>query len=256
MNFAKDASAFIKNPLGIFGLFIVLVYSIASLILGTSETIAKDLVSFRSMVGFVIVMPFALLAAFYSIATKYPTVFFSPSDFKDEAGYVELIKLILKDKDDADSASPAGVDAQARRVATLRVTNPEKFDKRILWVDDNPSNNRIIANAFERLGFDVVIAKSTEEAMKRLGEVQSLGVDPFSSIISDMGRPESAQAGYDLLAKVRDLGLETPFYIYAGSNKREHDLAAREHGGNGSTNSSAQLMKWIVGDALDESIWK
>ena len=107
---------------------------------------------------------------------------------------------------------------------------------RVLWVDDRPSNNRYERQALEALGVRVAIATSTEEALEQV-ERQA-----FDLIISDMGRPPDARAGYTLLDELRRRGNRIPLVIYAGSRARKHVEEARAHGALGATNSAHDLL--------------
>ncbi len=96
----------------------------------------------------------------------------------------------------------------------------------ILWVDDRPNNNVYERMALEALGIRFVISTSTDDA------VEKLRAGRYDLVISDMGRPQDSQAGYTLLARVRDeLNLQTAYLIYAGSSAPEHDAEARRRGG-------------------------
>src|SRR5207248_1903235 len=93
----------------------------------------------------------------------------------------------------------------------------ERFSRsEVLWVDDRPNNNIHERKAFEAIGLRFTIARSTEEALNILRD------HSFAAIISDMGRPPDARAGYTLLDQLRGQGDKTPFVIYAGSRSPEH----------------------------------
>jgi CheY-like chemotaxis protein len=87
---------------------------------------------------------------------------------------------------------------------------PDK--RRVLWVDDNPSNNESIAVLLQGLGAEVEVALSTDQALAKLQE------STYDLIISDMGRVEGRDAGLDLLQKIRLKPDRTPFVIYASGN--------------------------------------
>jgi CheY-like chemotaxis protein len=113
-------------------------------------------------------------------------------------------------------------------------------EARVLWVDDRPQNNVYERKALEALGISFTISTSTEDALDKLSRYQ------YDAIISDMGRPPDAQAGYTLLAEKRKLHDDTPFIIYAGSNKPEHKAQAREAGAIGSTNDPLELYDLVL----------
>ncbi|MBO0821025.1 MAG: response regulator [Nocardiopsaceae bacterium] len=113
----------------------------------------------------------------------------------------------------------------------------------ILWVDDRPGNNRYERQAFEALGMRVDLSTSTEDALSRLGRRH------YDLIISDMGRPGDARAGYTLLDRLRSQGDTTPYVIYASSRAPEHVAEALRRGATGCTNSATELVR-IVTEAL------
>jgi len=110
----------------------------------------------------------------------------------------------------------------------------------VLWVDDRPSNNVHERQSLEALGVSFVLATSTEEALEILKR------QGFDAIISDMGRPPDAQAGYTLLDALRVKGDRTPFIIYAGSRAPEHRAEARRRGAVGCTNRADELFEMVL----------
>jgi CheY-like chemotaxis protein len=110
----------------------------------------------------------------------------------------------------------------------------------VLWVDDRPSNNVHERQALEALGVTFVLATSTDEGLEKL-KGQS-----FDAIISDMGRPPDAQAGYTLLDKLRAGGSQTPFIIYASSRAPEHRAEARRRGAVDCTNRPDELFEMVL----------
>lgn len=110
----------------------------------------------------------------------------------------------------------------------------------ILWVDDRPDNNIHERQALEAVGINFVLAVSTEEALEMLNQQQ------FDAIISDMGRPPDAQAGYTLLDKLRSDGNQTPFVIYAGSKTPEHVAESQRRGAVGCTNHANELFGMVL----------
>ena len=109
-----------------------------------------------------------------------------------------------------------------------------------LWVDDRPDNNVYERQSLGSLGLSFVLARSTEEALDCVAKQN------FDVIISDMGRPPDARAGYTLLDQLRRSGNRTPLVFYAGSNAPEHKAEARSHGAIGSTNRAAELFGYVL----------
>lgn len=110
----------------------------------------------------------------------------------------------------------------------------------VLWVDDNPTNNIYERQALEALGMRFTLSISTQDAIEK---VQS---NTYDVIISDMGRPPDQRAGYTLLGKLKELGVATPFIIYAGSRLPEHVAEARRNGAFGTTNDPQELFELVV----------
>ena len=117
----------------------------------------------------------------------------------------------------------------------------------MLWVDDHPENNVYPRRAMEAVGIRITLSKSTEDALEK---VHSYAYDV---IISDMGRqppdpqaPHDYRAGYNLLDKLRDQHIFTPFIIYAGSSSAEEQEETRRRGGFGTTNDTDVLLQMVI----------
>jgi CheY-like chemotaxis protein len=149
----------------------------------------------------------------------------------------------------ADSAEAAADPSLAARAVARALPDDRTYrrvqDARVLWVDDNPDNNRYERQSLAALGVEFTLSLSTEDALSRLER------DSFDLIISDMGRPPDARAGYTLLDALRVRGHLTPFIIYAGSRAAAHVKEALQHGAVGCTNSPAELIG-LVTQALSQ----
>lgn len=151
----------------------------------------------------------------------------------------------------ADSGMPAASLDDARAVASVvaEAAKPGATrrlrDTTVLWVDDRPDNNRFERQALEALGVRFVLSTSTGDAL------QKLSARTYDVVISDMGRPPDARAGYTLLDSLRKRGDQTPFIIYAGSNAPEHKAEALRHGALGSTNRGDELFELVLSAILE-----
>jgi CheY-like chemotaxis protein len=92
---------------------------------------------------------------------------------------------------------------------------PPLAGRRILWVDDNPHNNRFEVGRLEQLGATVERAATTEFALT------SLQTHAIHLVISDLNRIEHGQprptAGLELQRRARQLvGTPVPFVFYIG----------------------------------------
>jgi CheY-like chemotaxis protein len=111
-------------------------------------------------------------------------------------------------------------------------------------VDDRPTNNLYERRALEALGLHIDLASDTEEAMGMLRRKK------YDLVISDMGRPSSNRAGFELLKAIRDSGDDVPFVIYAGSNAPAHAVEARRRGAQGTTNDPSELFELVLDHIL------
>jgi len=112
---------------------------------------------------------------------------------------------------------------------------------RVLWVDDLPSNNRHEQKTLHALGMFVDLSTSTDDALAKVGAHGGYDV-----IISDMGRPPDAQAGYTLLAELRRIGVRTPLVIYATSRDPQHFDESVRRGAAGCTNRPDELIELVT----------
>ena len=118
---------------------------------------------------------------------------------------------------------------------------------KVLWVDDNPSNNNYERKALEALGIQFTLSTSTEDALEKVRYLS------YEVIISDMGRqppdptaPYDRQAGYTLLKELQKRNIHTPFIIYASSNLPEHKAETLRRGGFGTTNNPQELFQLVI----------
>jgi CheY-like chemotaxis protein len=133
------------------------------------------------------------------------------------------------------SGSPAAPGAPAGAVAGQdRAT--------ILWVDDNPDDNALELAKLRDDGLEVLLARSTAEAM----DVLSLrrGV---RAIVTDLGRSEDGEfrshAGLALLRQLREAEQDQPVLVYTSSRRVELDRQdALEAGATAVTASPTELF--------------
>jgi CheY-like chemotaxis protein len=127
-------------------------------------------------------------------------------------------------------------DAALRSQAMGLIDEPDQ--KRVLWVDDHPDNNRYEIDALAKLQIDVQQATSTSAAIKALDE----DPDGFDMVISDWGRPwDGPGAGLRLLSKLRKRGSALPLVFYHG----EFDPAAR----------AARARQALAAGAIGEAVY-
>lgn len=82
----KDTLSLLKNPIGVIGLFLVLVEAIASMVVIQSSL--NDMLNLI-LVLFIVIFPILVLGVFYLLVTKHHNKLYSPSDYKDEKNFVK-----------------------------------------------------------------------------------------------------------------------------------------------------------------------
>ncbi|MCK6499467.1 MAG: TIR domain-containing protein, partial [Nitrospira sp.] len=120
---------------------------------------------------------------------------------------------------------PALDSAQAEPYARALIDAPDQ--KRILWVDNRPDNNRFETAALAKLQIEVVAVTSTKAALARLDK----DPEPFDLVLSDWQRPElhldMVSAGIHLLRQLRKRHLTVPVVFYHGSFDEQERVTRR-----------------------------
>jgi len=152
----------------------------------------------------------------------------------------------------AASTSQAGNDSKkvdwgeiAKTVNRLAEVNVKKLSEiRALWVDDNPQNNMYERRSLEAIGIRFVLSTSTEDAIEKLKK------DEYDVVISDMGRGNNKEAGFDLLKEMKNIRT-APFIIYSWGVTSEQIKQAKEKGAFGETSSPRELFQLVI-DAIQK----
>jgi len=113
---------------------------------------------------------------------------------------------------------------------------------RILWVDDYPSNNRVVIDFFENHGVRFDIALNTLQAMTLLKE------NEYDLIITDMGRGSREDEGLILLSKISKLDdkCNIPVVVFASKQAtKKYGKDALELGAAATLNGSDQIKAFI-----------
>jgi CheY-like chemotaxis protein len=137
-----------------------------------------------------------------------------------------------------ENARASGSD---RRDAVGRALRAKRYcaGQHILWVDDNPGNNRDLGQFFSDL-IDVHIdyVLSTEEAMETLRHRGD-----YSIVITDMARGTNRNAGNDLIRAAKKENLSLPTVIYGS---RDSSTDGVPPGAFGLTNRPDLLLHYII----------
>lgn len=252
-DFGDTAKGLARNPLGIIALFIVLIYGLASLVVGFSSRLEGG--DRLPLIWFLVVFPCLVLVIFAWLVSQHHTKLYAPSDYKGDEAFVEVSRASYRAavslgaataKWAADDVSPAEFDRvtseTAERIsrAAPAIAARDYGRRHVLWVDDRPENNLHERRALTSFGVEFVLSMSTEDALDKIE------TSAFDAIISDMGRPPDPRAGYTLLRAVRQAGINIPFIIYAGSRSPEHLREAASSGAQGTTNRPDELFTMVL----------
>jgi CheY-like chemotaxis protein len=199
------------------------------------------------LVGFVIIRFGPAMNEFFTSLGEFTFkgAGFEASAKRKQAEAAAALAAAAAAQPDAD-ATPESTARSAREAAEVvaDAVTPRVLRKAsratVLWVDDRPENNNYERQSLQALGVTFVMARSTEEALQKINGQR------FDAIISDMGRPPDARAGYTLLDQLRASKDQTPFVIYTGSNAPEHKAEARKRGALGSTNRASELFEYVL----------
>jgi CheY-like chemotaxis protein len=153
---------------------------------------------------------------------------------------------LLKSSASANGALPESATAKAVEHAPGETREIAGRAKKILWVDDKPSNNAFLIADFQDRGIVVDQALSTNEAMQRLASRSG----DYRVIISDLGRTEAnkyiVDAGKRLAKEVRALGLSTPLAIFSSAPGADDRHVLIQAGASEVANNSTRLRSWVL----------
>lgn len=93
LNNSTAVSNLVKNPLGIIGLFILLVYGIASLLLGLGGKTIFSENQIWLIIIFLVLFPAIVLYVFYELVTKNHQKLYSPKDYHDDKSFLDALGM-------------------------------------------------------------------------------------------------------------------------------------------------------------------
>jgi CheY-like chemotaxis protein len=121
----------------------------------------------------------------------------------------------LAARGEAGPPTPAGVD-----VAAGPATEPGR--PIVLWVHDDPDANALELAKLRDDGVELLLARSTAEALDVLSLRRGVG-----AIVTDLGRSEDGEfrshAGLALLRQLREAELDQPVLVYTSGRRAELD---------------------------------
>jgi len=111
---------------------------------------------------------------------------------------------------------------------------------KILWVDDSPLNNQAERLAFANVGI------FTDSYTNNTDALSALRLEQYDVVISDIGRGESTETGWDLAGAVRSANPSIPFFLYTYGSSESDKVRARQLGLNGVIELPSALMVDVV----------
>ncbi|KZN63591.1 winged helix-turn-helix domain-containing protein [Pseudoalteromonas luteoviolacea] len=122
----------------------------------------------------------------------------------------------------------------------FKASEPLDAIGRILWVDDNPTNNKKEQGYFLKHKIGVYNTTSTQEALLLLSMYE------YNVVISDMGRQGEPLAGLKLLRAMRTRGDDTPFYVYTWVESENQISVIKAAGGQGVATKKVDLYESVL----------
>lgn len=119
---------------------------------------------------------------------------------------------------------------------------------RILWIDDHPEWIAAEVATLERLGAELVLARSTDEARELLTSAADSGAPPVEVIVSDIARGDRPDAGIAALPELARAAPGVPVVFFVADLDAERGTP---HGAAGITNRTDELLHLVV-DMLEQ----
>jgi parallel beta-helix repeat protein len=113
--------------------------------------------------------------------------------------------------------------------------------KKVLWVDDNPSNNDELIDRYRPLGISFDLALDTKQALDFLAR------GDYALIISDIARGDDWNAGIRMIPEIRNRFPKAPPIIICAQPKavEAHHQTVKDHGASLVTASPQEVMRWL-----------
>jgi len=114
--------------------------------------------------------------------------------------------------------------------------------KKVLWVDDYPSNNEAVVDMFRRQGFEFDLAVNTSQALGYLMK------EEYDLVITDLGRGGDPMAGIVTIREINSaFGSPPPIVVYSSYRAvKEFGQDAKQEGATLVTSSLRSLFKILT----------
>lgn len=131
----------------------------------------------------------------------------------------------------------------AIRTSVQRASAASVRGSKVLWIDDNPTNQDYERQALQQLGVEFFLAKNTNEALS------VLKTENIQVVITDFSRTDDPQGGYTILNEAKKIKPSIPIIIYSASANPQYIEDAKNRGAFGETNRPQDLFNMVI-DAI------
>jgi CheY-like chemotaxis protein len=250
--FTTSARQLARNPLGVIALFIVLIYAFASSLVGLSSLQPTERLP---VIWFLVLFPVLVLGVFAWLVSRHHAKLYSPADYRRDSAFIrasgEQLEVAValgaaSARYQDTSADPEETGREARRLANrvARLITPATLlnarTRRILWVEDRNEAGTFEREALQSLGFVVVVAGTTAEA------IAAVERDGFDVIVSDMCRPPDFRAGFTLLGQLRRYNIAVPYILYSRAATPDQQAEAWKRGASGLVSRPSDLVALVI----------
>jgi len=140
------------------------------------------------------------------------------------------VRVLIKQRQDKRKRDGARAETSLKADRDSFQKNLDETKKKILWVDDHPSNNRDLVDIIRGSQVECIICKDTDDAVKKFRENRS----DIYAIITDLVRKEKRaadseekdyfEAGIDFIREVKNMGVTQPIYMYSSWCRMHRNL--------------------------------
>lgn len=156
----------------------------------------------------------------------------------DIDGLLKYLAAARRSKGLAESTNPAETASQVKKqVETLQRKLPVAT---ILWVDDHPVNNQNEKMALATLGIFADSYTNNSEAL------EALATGSYDFVISDVGRDDENEDGWDLLRAIRKRAPNMLFVFYTINIEEDERKRSANMGALGIVERPEDLLNVVI----------
>jgi|GEM_PF-712575 len=181
--FLKEGTSYIKNPLGIIGLFIGLIYGVAVLVAGFSPNLTEG--QRWAMILFAVLFPIPILGVFFRLVTHHHTKLYAPADWKDERNFFGPQTAQVQEEREASEAQLLEAPSEQGQLLAPALDHETEATKKLArHAGESPARPieaRVLAKEGEDLAFQWLAEQFPQEKIYR-----NIGMDgPHKGVAFD-----------------------------------------------------------------------